>query len=156
LEELAFEIVSTERLSHAAKKARALHGRGVRRIFAIDVERRRALSWSPATEGWEILSNDSAIEDRALALALPLRALVAAGRADGAVAAALLARKNAVIEGALHEAFTAGKVAALLAILGAKGFDLTEPVQERVRGAGAAQLDEWLVHAATASTLEQA
>src|SRR5580700_7264431 len=33
LEELAFEVLSTEELSHAAKKARALCGRGVRRVF---------------------------------------------------------------------------------------------------------------------------
>ena len=43
LEELAFEVVSTESLSHAGKKARALAERGVRRVFAVDVERRRAL-----------------------------------------------------------------------------------------------------------------
>src|SRR5262245_1384695 len=46
LEELAFEVLSTERLSHAAKKARSLAARGVRRVFGIDVERRRALEWS--------------------------------------------------------------------------------------------------------------
>src|SRR4051812_26051938 len=43
LDELVFEVVSTERLSHAGKKARSLAARGVRRVFAIDVERRRAL-----------------------------------------------------------------------------------------------------------------
>jgi Uma2 family endonuclease len=164
LEELAFEIVSTERLNHAAKKARALHGRGVRRVFAVDVKRRRVLSWSPPTNAWEILSNDATIEDPALAVALPLRALVDTARADDAIAAALLAKKNPVIEGALHEAeargealgIHAGKVAALLAVLGVKGFALTEQDRERVRKAGAPQLDAWLQRAVTASSLEEA
>jgi Uma2 family endonuclease len=41
LEELAFEVVSTERLNEAGAKARKLAGRGVRRVFAIDVVRHR-------------------------------------------------------------------------------------------------------------------
>ena len=42
IEQLAFELVSTQSLSKAAK----LVGRGVRRVFAIDVERSLALEWS--------------------------------------------------------------------------------------------------------------
>jgi len=35
--------------------------RGVRRVSAIDVEHRRALEWSVATGGWELLGADAAI-----------------------------------------------------------------------------------------------
>ena len=41
LEQLAFEVVSTERLSHAADKAQRLVDRGVRRVFAVDATRKR-------------------------------------------------------------------------------------------------------------------
>jgi Uma2 family endonuclease len=98
LEELAFEVVVTESLSHAGKKAAKLCGRGVRRVFAIDVERGRCLEWSVAVDGWEILGADAAIEDPALVPALPVRDLVSAGTADDAVARALLAKRNAVLE----------------------------------------------------------
>jgi hypothetical protein len=109
LEELAFEIVSTERLGHAAKKARSLSSRGVRRIFAVDVERRRGLEWSTKTDTWEILSRDAVIEDRTLAAPLPLRALVERVKADDAIAAALLAKKNPVIESALEGSAARGE-----------------------------------------------
>ena len=55
LEELAFEVLSSERLGHAARKARALAERGVRKIFAIDVERKSALVWLAKTSSWQIL-----------------------------------------------------------------------------------------------------
>src|SRR5690606_30910146 len=97
LEELAFEVVSTERLGHAATKARRLAERGVRRVFAIDVERKRALAWSRRTDGWEMLPVGGVIEDPALALPLPIQPLVEAVKADDAVARALLAKKNPVI-----------------------------------------------------------
>jgi hypothetical protein len=45
-EHLVFEVVSTESIGHAARKAAKLSARGVRRVFAIDVERSRALEWS--------------------------------------------------------------------------------------------------------------
>ena len=42
LEVLAFQVVATETLARAAEKAALLAGRGVRRVFAVDVERPRA------------------------------------------------------------------------------------------------------------------
>jgi hypothetical protein len=78
LEELAFEVVVTESLTHAGKKAARLSGRGVRRVFAIDVEHGRCLEWSVAVDGWEILGADAAIEDPALVPSLPIRDLVSA------------------------------------------------------------------------------
>jgi Uma2 family endonuclease len=46
LEQLVFEVVSPESLGHAGRKAAKLIARGVRRVFAIDVEQVRALEWS--------------------------------------------------------------------------------------------------------------
>ena len=72
LEELAFEIVSTQSLSAAGRKAHALVERGVRRVFALDVSRRRALEWSRKTGAWEILGPNEILTDTALALSLPV------------------------------------------------------------------------------------
>jgi Uma2 family endonuclease len=176
LEELAFEVLNTERLSHAAKKARALTARGVRRVFAIDVERRRALAWSQATNTWEILPPDGAIEDRTLALPLPLRALVEAAKADDAVAQALLAKKNPVIEGAILEAAARaekrgeergekrgekrgvlkGKIESLLAILAERGLKVPKKVERTIRAtADEAQVDAWLRRAVSCASVDE-
>ena len=162
LEELAFEVVATERLGHAAKKARALVARGVRRVFAIDVERRRALTWSKGTNTWEILASESTIEDPALALPLPIRALVDAVRTDDAVAAALIARNNPVIFEAVRageargEARGAlrGKTEALIAILNARGLKVGKKAAQRLRACeDDAQLDAWPARAATVASV---
>lgn len=164
LEELAFEVVSTERLAHTAKKARALSARGVRRVFAIDVERRRALEWSMEAGVWEILPEGASIEDRTLAAPLPLRALIEAGKADDAIARALLVKRNPVIEGALADAEQRGeqrgahigKVAALLAILSARGVRVPQKAEARIRDeADAATVDRWITRAATCADIDE-
>jgi Uma2 family endonuclease len=98
IEQLAFEVVSTESLRHAGVKAAQLVGRGVRRVFAIDVERSRALEWSAALGTWSVLDPAGRIEDPALAVPLPIADLVDAARADDSVARALIAKRNGVIE----------------------------------------------------------
>jgi Uma2 family endonuclease len=172
LEELAFEVLSTERLGHAAKKARALSARGVRRVFGIDVERRRALEWSPTTNTWEILAPDGAIEDRALVLPLPLEALVEASRTDDAVARALVAKKNPVIEGAIQEAaehaeqqgkeqgkklgVLEGKIASLLGILSDRGIRVPKKAEKRIRAVeDEAQIDAWRRRALTCASVAE-
>jgi Uma2 family endonuclease len=97
LEHLAFEIVSTESLRHAGRKAAKLVGRGVRRVFAIDVERERALEWSSALGTWSVLDSRAYIEDVALAVPLPIDALVHVAKTDDVVARALLAKQNPVL-----------------------------------------------------------
>ncbi|MFO0755097.1 MAG: Uma2 family endonuclease [Byssovorax sp.] len=171
LEELAFEVVSTEALSHAGKKARALIERGVRRVFAIDVERQRALEWSRETGAWEILGVDARIEDRALALALPLRALTEAGKADDAVARALLGKKNPVIVEALGaarvegkaegkiegkaEGKIEGKIEAILQVLAVRGLAVSKDVEQQIRAERRAEVvDRWLASAVTCASAE--
>ncbi len=168
LEELAFEVLGTERPGHAAKKARALAERGVRKIFAIDVKRRSALSWSATTNTWEILPQGGAIEDRALALPLPVRALVEAMSSDDAVAQALLAKRNPVITTALDDAErkgqiegrlagklegkaegkAEGRIESLLAVLAARGLKVRKKHEKRIRSTtDEAVLAGWLVGA---------
>jgi Uma2 family endonuclease len=101
LEELAFEVVSTQSLSDAGRKAAKLAGRGVRRCFAVDVERARAFEWSRELVTWSILDTSASIEDPVFAVPLPVAALVAAAKADYAVgpalSAALVAKRDPVI-----------------------------------------------------------
>jgi Uma2 family endonuclease len=137
LEHLAFEVVSTESLGDAGKKASALAARGVRRVFAIDVERRRALEWSRRTGAWEILAKDAIIDDPAFALGLPVHDLVSAAKADDAVARALLAKGNPVLlealEEARHEAKAEGKAEAIVAVLAARGLTIDGATAKRIR-----------------------
>jgi Uma2 family endonuclease len=95
--ELAFEVVSTQSLASAADKARRLSARGVRRVFAIDVERSRAMEWSGGLEAWRRLDLAACIEDPVLAVGLAIEPLVKAAIMDDAVARALIAKNNPVI-----------------------------------------------------------
>jgi flagellar biosynthesis/type III secretory pathway protein FliH len=103
LEVLALQVVATETLARAAEKAALLAARGVRRVFAVDVERQRALEWSHETGSWQVLPDAGAIEDEVFVAPLPVEALVRAAKADDAVAAALLAKRNPVIVAARAE-----------------------------------------------------
>jgi Uma2 family endonuclease len=98
LEHLAFEIASTQSLAHAGRKAAKLTGRGVRRVFAIDVDRSRALEWAPELGAWRELRSADHIDDPALEVSLPIEALIHAAKADDAVQRALIAKANPVLE----------------------------------------------------------
>lgn len=154
LEELAVEIVSTESLAEAGRKAQRLAARGVRRVFAVDVERARAFEWSRDLGTWQILSEHAALEDRCLAAPLPLAALVRAAKADDAMATALLAKNNPVLDAALAkhrvEGKAEGKAEAVVAVLEARGLRLTEQERARILATREiATLNEWLRAAAT-------
>ncbi len=96
LEHLAFEVVGTGTLKDAGDKARRLAARGVRRLFAIDVTRARALEWSVSLDNWSLLDPSACIEDPVLAAPLPIEALVRAASSDDAVAEALFTKGNPV------------------------------------------------------------
>ena len=110
LEQLAFEIVSTESMSHATTKAAKLAGRGARRVFAIDIARGRLVEWSRAIETWSVVDMRGRIEDPAFAVPLPLKALLEAANPDDDVARALIAKRNPVIEAAMAEGRAEGRV----------------------------------------------
>lgn len=162
LEQLAFEIVSTQSLSEAGRKAAKLAGRGVRRVFAIDVERSRALEWSASRGAWIELDAGAYIEDPALEVALPIGALIHAAKADDAVAHALVARRNPVIEAVRAqdrvegriEGRTEGKVESLLVILTARGIALDSATRGRLLAErDPRRLDRWISRAAIASAI---
>jgi Uma2 family endonuclease len=109
LERLAFEVVSTETMGHAAVKAALLTERGVARVFALDVEGQRVLEWSSKKGAWRHLKAGTNIDDVSLAVPLPVDALCVAVKADDAMASALLAKKNPVLVAALQGAETRGE-----------------------------------------------
>jgi hypothetical protein len=98
LEQLAFEVVSTQSLGHVGKRAAKLAARGVRRVFAIHIVRDRVFEWSARDARWIELERRSAIADATLAAPLPVDALIDVTKADDAIARALLARSNPVLE----------------------------------------------------------
>jgi hypothetical protein len=162
LEHLAFEVVSTESLSHAGHKAADLTSRGVRRVFAIDVERERALEWSPSLGTWSLLDTNGHIEDPALAVPLPITALVHAAKADDAMARALLVKQNPVLEAAREQDRLAaraegkleGKAEALLVMLAARGVSLDPAARAQIVGErDPARLDRWIGRAMTCTSL---
>ena len=176
IEQLAFEVVSTESLGHAARKAAKLVARGVRRVFAIDVERARALEWSISLGTWRMLEPNAFIEDPVFAAPLPIEALVRAAETDDAVARALLIKRNAVIEAARAESLAQGvtrgraegivegraegiargRAESLIVMLDARGVALG--AAERVRildERDPATLTRWLTRAATCTNLAE-
>ncbi len=157
LEELSFEVVSTQQLSHAGKKAAKLAERGVRRVFAIDVARQRALEWSRATSNWNILANTGTLTDPTLAAPLPISALVHAAKADDAMAAALLAKRNPVLVGALDtsraEGKAEGKAEGILSVLEGRGLPVSAEQRRVLRATRDLELlDRWLRRVGTVPT----
>lgn len=148
LEHLAFEVVSTETLRHAGRKAASLAGRGVRRVFAIDVEDGRVLEWR-GRRGWSALDLEGTIVDAALALPLPIRALLRDAEADEAVGRALVARRHPAIEAARHESEARGEARgmalSILRVLAARAIELSAEEQAQILGErDPARLERWL------------
>lgn len=148
LEELAFEIVSTQRLSDASKKARQLAGRGVRRLFAIDLARARVLEWSRELDDWMVLPLDEHIVDPALAVPLPVALLLDTTRADDGVAQALRARRHPAFlaerEEGRVEGLADGRLEILRKLLALKFGALPPDAEARLASASAAELDRYL------------
>jgi hypothetical protein len=184
LDELSFEVVSTQRMSLAEKKAAKLAARGVRRVFAIDVEHDRALEWLPEPNSWRVLDIRSYIEDPVLEAPLPVAALVSEAKADDDVARALVIRRNPVIEDVRkHERASArsdglaqgfaeghaegraegraegvlqGQSNMLLAILHARGLAVGPAERARiVAERDPARLERWVVRAGTCASVRE-
>jgi hypothetical protein len=160
LEQVAFEVVSTQSLGNAAVKAAQLAARGVRRVFAIDVERSRALEWSAALGAWEALDPAGQIDDPVLDVPLPIEALITTARADDVVARALLHKRNPVLvhdraEGKA-EGLAEGKAEALILVLTARGIVLDEVTRTRLLGErDTRRLDRWIARATTCKTISE-
>jgi len=151
LEHLAFEIVSTQSMSYAGRKAAKLVARGVRRVFAIDVDRSRVLEWSASLDRWSEITA-SCIEDPALDVPLPVDVLVTAVKADDAVARALLAKHNPVLEASLS-ALATGFAKAIIALLAARGIALDGATRARILAErDPDRLERWTARGATCAT----
>jgi len=164
LEELAFEIASTESLGHAGSKAAKLVGRGVRRVFALDLDRVRALEWSKEAGRWSILDRGTQIEDPALAVRLPIDALLDAARADDAIVRAWRRKRHPefIAERAEGEAAgeakgrAEGRAEALVMMLTRRGLEPTEDERRRIlqeRDLG--RLGRWLSAALTCTDIAE-
>ena len=128
LEQLAFEIVSTESMSRATRKAAKLTARGVRRVFAIDIVRSRVVEWSRELASWNVLDVRGQIEDLALAVPLPVRALLEAADGEDDVARALIAKHNPVIEKGRAQA----RAEMILEQLAVRGIQVSAEQRERI------------------------
>lgn len=170
LEELVFEVLVTERLNEATVKARKLSARGVRRIFAIDVSRQRGFEWSREVDSFQILAPGTQIDDRVLAAPLSLDALVYAVKADDAMAQALLAKGNPIIETAVSTSRAEGKAEGkaegvaegrsrakaefVILLLRSRGLVITESERDQILSTRAeTTLDAWFAQAATCSNV---
>lgn len=173
LEEIAVEVLDTERMSHATDKVEKLAARGVRRLFAIRVASRTVYEWDHAHHDWTELARDAVISDRCLRVPVPARALVDRVLADDTVARALLASGNRVISAALVEQRDAGlrdgrdaglrdgrdtgraemARASVLRVLARRGLALTDAERDRVQACPDVDLlQAWLDRAVDAAT----
>ena len=172
LEQLAFEVVSTQSKSDVREKAERMHRRGVRRIFAIFTKTEQVSEWVPAQRGWKELDRASSIDDPCLVEPLPIEALLDAAAADNAVASALITKDNPVIQKHRAEAEAAGlakgraegkaegeavgTARAILSILEVRGSEPSDAVRERVLSCTDPDLLQlWLRRAATTASLDK-
>ncbi|MEA2694017.1 MAG: hypothetical protein QOJ16_3404 [Acidobacteriota bacterium] len=156
LEEFAFEVVSKQNEQHVTTKAQRMHQRGVRRIFTIWVKGQRVCEWSPESRGWRRLEAGAQIEDPCLVRPLPVSALLDAAEADDAVAEALNAKDNPVIQRLKAEGRAEAVAESILKILAARGVAVgAAERQEILRCRDRERLDRWLLRATQASSVAE-
>jgi hypothetical protein len=161
LEEVAFEVVSTQSERDVTEKAEEMHERGVRRIFAVFVKgSRRVCEWSSENRRWMPLDADAWIEDPCLVIPLPVSALFDTARADNAVVEALKAKRNPEIlklEAAAEARGEArGTAQAILKILEARGITVSQTQGEEILSCSdLARLSRWVVRASLATSAEE-
>ena len=153
LEEIAFEVLSSQRRGNAGSKAAKLVARGVRRVFGLDIVRRRAFEWSREIGDWMLLASDGRIEDPALVVPLPVPALLDAAIADDAAVRAYRAQRHpeflAEREEGRHDALRD----ALRTVLASKFGALDADAEERLSVADADELRRALERAVHVASL---
>jgi hypothetical protein len=159
LEEIAFEVVSTQSERDVTEKAEAMNRRGVRRIFVIAVKGLRVCEWLPESGSWRVLEPGFSIEDRCLVKPLSVAALLDAALADNAVAEALIAKGNPVLQkreaDAEAKGEAKGKAESILAFLAARGIAVSPAQgQEILSCQDLDRLNRWLERAALASSAD--
>lgn len=94
LEELVFEVVSTQSMADIRARAEDLSDRGVRRVIAIFVKRGEVREWDPRENRWVTLSLDGVLKDRTLVRPVEIRALLDEAVARSSIVKALDSRKE--------------------------------------------------------------
>jgi hypothetical protein len=168
LAQIAFEVVGSQTLSNAGKKAAKLVGRGVRRVFAIDVERSRGLEWSAGLGIWSVLDAGGVITDPALAVPLPIVELIRDTKADDAVIRALDVKGNPVLEAIkakskaegmkerMEEGIRRGKAESVVAMLDARGIPLDRDERDQILGKrDLARLERWIAGAIACTSVAE-
>ena len=156
LEEMVFEVAYSQRRGDLETRARLLSHSGVRRIFAVFVKEGTVEEWSRATDSWEVLDMDSAIEDRCLSRPLPVRALLEAAAGDMAVAQGLIERGNPAIEEYAQAREARAYRKALHRVLARRELVLDAQQRARVDACEDPELlDRWLAEAATAKHADE-
>lgn len=101
IDQLTFEIATSQSLGFVARRARKFRARGVRRVFAIHIAknplRNRVYEWSVARDAWEPMGSDAVIDDPALAIPLPVRPLLDAAALDDSMSSVFAARRRAAM-----------------------------------------------------------
>jgi hypothetical protein len=161
LEEIAFEVISTQTEQKALEKAGVMDRRGVRRIFGLWVKgRRRVCEWSAASGSWRLMEEGSQIEDRCLATPLPVKALLDAALLRRAVVQALESQGDPAIQELKAEARALGRAEgiaeSILDVLEARGIAVSSAQREEILGCSDAErLDRWLRRAAVATSADE-
>jgi hypothetical protein len=161
LEEIAFEVVSTQAERKLVEKAEVMDRRGVRRIFGIWVKgRRRVCEWSAESRSWRLLDEGSHIEDPCLATPLPVKALLDAALVPRAVVRALEIQGEPAIQelkaAAEAQGEARGVARSILKILEARGIAVSSEQREEILGCtDLERLDRWLLRAGVASSADE-
>ena len=143
LEEIAFEVVSTQTERKAVEKAAVMHNRGVRRIFGLWVKgRRRVCEWSAESGSWRLLDEGSQIEDPCLATPLPVKALIDPALLRRAVVQALESQGEPAIQELKAAAEARGEARAearriagsILDVLESRGIAVSSAQREEILG----------------------
>jgi hypothetical protein len=166
LEEIAFEVVSEQSERLVTQKAVEMHRRGVRRIFSVWVKGpQRVCEWSPESRSWRLLDRESSIQDRACFVRpLSVAGLLDAAAADNAVAEALIAKGNPILQGretaaraeGRAEGRTEGVAKSILSVLEARGVAISPSRRQEILACSDLdRLDRWLRRAAFASSADE-
>ncbi len=172
LEEVAFELLATTRLSTAASKAEQLTKRGVRRVFGIDLVKRRVVEWSRELSSWSILPIAGRIEDRVFAAPVLIEGLLDIAMNDDLVVRAWRLRGHPEFAAEREEGREEGRAEgreegreqgheegreqglrrALRSVLTARFGALAVELDARIESARAERLEEWITRAAIVAT----
>jgi hypothetical protein len=155
LEELSFEVVSTQSEQEMRVRAEDLAARGVRRVFAVFVKKKQVAEWSAKKKAFVPLGPDDVINDRTLVRPLRVGAILDAAEATNEVAQSLLVQDNPVLKEALRRSHEEGRAEAVLSVMRMRFGELKPEVEARVRRADAKELDAFLARSLSADSPEQ-